>query len=97
MNTTKSQRQGYKDTVKEFGKFDEGYGAHVILNLCDDIDTLESENARLKEALEFYADGDGDVLDWDRVNNSACMQDKGKRAREALSTVDALLKSEDKE
>ena len=48
---------------------------------------LQKENEILREALEFYADGDGDVLDWDRVNNSACIQDRGKHAREALEKV----------
>lgn len=47
---------------------------------------LEREKVRdLINAIEFYADGDGDVLDWDRVNNPACIQDRGKIAREALS------------
>jgi hypothetical protein len=37
------------------------------------------------EALEIY----GYSLDWDRVNNPACIQDRGKFAREALQKIKA--------
>lgn len=57
---------------------------------------LEEENKSLREsiadlqlAVEFYAGGEGDVLDWDRVNNFACIQDRGKHAREALERLKA--------
>lgn len=45
----------------------------------------------LAEKLEFYADGEGDVLDWDRVNDKACMQDRGKTARKALQSIEKFL------
>lgn len=38
----------------------------------------------LEDALEFY----GYLMDWDRVNNPACIQDKGKRARAVLSKLE---------
>ncbi|TXH09408.1 MAG: hypothetical protein E6R04_08205 [Spirochaetes bacterium] len=45
----------------------------------------EKEKSKgLLQALEFYANGEGDVLDWDRVNDPSCIQDKGKTARAAL-------------
>ncbi len=47
-------------------------------------DFWKNEASALKEALEFYSNGEGDVLDWDRVNNPACRQDRGQRSREAL-------------
>lgn len=42
------------------------------------------------DALVFYSDSDDDehiVLDWDRVNDKACLQDRGKEARKALKQI----------
>lgn len=51
--------------------------------------SLRESIADLQLAVEFYAGGEGDVLDWDRVNNFACIQDRGKHAREALERLKA--------
>lgn len=47
--------------------------------------------AELEGALIFYANGDGDVLDWDRVNDKACIQDRGKTAKKALQSIEKFL------
>lgn len=45
----------------------------------------------LAKKLEFYADGEGDVLDWDRVNDKSCIQDRGKTAHEALQSIEKFI------
>ena len=44
----------------------------------------EKRVMELEDALEFY----GYSMDWDRVNNHACIQDRGKRARAALAKLE---------
>lgn len=43
---------------------------------------LAEKVERYEKALQFYAE----LMDWDRVNNPACIQDKGKVARQALNS-----------
>jgi hypothetical protein len=52
------------------------------------VEYLEEKLKKAEGVIEFYSDGDGDVLDWDRVNNPSCIQDRGKRARQYLSDKD---------
>lgn len=53
-------------------------------------DTKEEKETLLKEGVEFYANGEGEVLDWRGVNNPAYAQDYGKFARMILAKVKAL-------
>lgn len=53
-----------------------------------EIQQLKSKLEVAKKGLEFYADGEGDVLDWSGVNNSAYIQVKGKRAKQTLLEIE---------
>lgn len=67
-------------------------------SLEDKIKALESQNEKLvevlskaKEGLIYYSDSDDvesyEILDWERVNNPHCIQDRGKRARQTLKEL----------
>lgn len=56
-------------------------------NMTAEIAALKSKLEKAKKGLEFYADGEGDVLDWSGVNNSAYIQVKGKRAKQTLLEI----------
>lgn len=71
----------------------------ALINFYSGFDAASAEYekiiAELEEALIFYANGDGDVLDWDRVNNQACIQDRGKTAQEALQSIEKFLEGKE--
>lgn len=69
------------------------YEAISIAEHESKISQLEERLRVARDALIFYSDSDPDdyiaqdILDWDLVNNGAAIQDKGKRAREALAAI----------
>ena len=58
-----------------------------MLEMCNGrIDELESENKRLREALEFYANTD--VYEYyDKYESTAIQNEGGQKAREALKEL----------
>ena len=60
------------------------YGASAEATECEELaasfEGLEAENAKLREALEFYATGDA----------RAYLMDGGKRARAAAAAIDSI-------
>lgn len=89
-----SHREALEIAAQEYSKHPKFNGTNKIDLTCAMLDfkagadwQAEQDKARiekLERALRFYADGEGDVLDWDRVNNPACLQDRGRVARKAL-------------
>jgi hypothetical protein len=60
-----------------------------------EIETLRKQNERLKEVAIFYSDlyeykDTHDQLDWDLVNKSYAIQEKGAFARQALKECEEM-------
>lgn len=77
INTAKKQQKEIKELKTEI---DSQIGNESELNKI--IGSIRSENARLREALEFYADGDN-YNGW-RDNPGIIGNDGGEKARQAL-------------
>lgn len=54
---------------------------------------LQDQVLKLYEAIVFYADGEGEVLDWDGVNKPGRIQDRGEYAREAIKQFESFIES----
>lgn len=89
----KSKEQLRDEAAEEFDKAS-WYGRSRIdyfkagFDYRDQLDNKALEIA--VEALKFYADGEGDVLDWNGVNNPAYLQAKGRIAKEALEKIEGF-------
>lgn len=64
----------------EVGPFGERFKVIEHAALTD----LQARAKKLVGALEFYSNDNDWGLDWDLVNNPSAIQDRGKKARQAL-------------